>query len=163
MSEEHHKLEDKDISLTPLWMLRSLGSFDMDCCGLLKHPTAPRIVQLPENGLETPWDGRVWCNPPYSTPKPWVKRMYEHGSGISLTLASTGTEWFQKYCFGASGVLFLSKRPKFTRMDGSLFQIMRDCALTAFSDDDVERLRYSGIGGVLVAGGLTAQIEGEWV
>lgn len=147
---ELHKLEDKDISLTPLWMIKALGHFNTDSCGLLAHPTADKIIQLPEDGLTAKWEGRVWCNPPYSNPLPWVKKMHEHGSGISLTLASTGTRWSQDYCFGAKAVLFLDKRPKFVRLDGSAFQIMRDCALTAFGNADVEALRRSRIQGKLI-------------
>lgn len=154
---EHHKLEDKNISLTPLHLINILGIFDTDCCGLSRHPTASRIIQLPEDGLTAEWEGRVWCNPPYSSPEPWMKKMYQHGRGISLTLASTGTQWFQKYCFGASGILFLAKRPKFVRLDGSAFQIMRDCALTAFSSKDVEALEASGIQGKLI------KLPEDWV
>lgn len=150
IENEHHKLEDKDISLTPKWMIDSLGVFDMDCCGLKAHATASRVIQLPEDGLTATWEGRVWCNPPYSKPEPWVKRMHTHGRGISLTLASTGTQWFQKYCFGARGILFLDKRPKFVRLDGSAFSIMRDCALTAYGEGDLEALKNSGLTGRLI-------------
>lgn len=140
-------VEDKDVSLTPLSIIRSLGEFDLDCCGLLAHPTAKRIYQLPDDGLMLPWTGRVWCNPPYSKPEPWMRRMAEHGSGVALVLASTGTKWFQRYCFEASAVLFLEGRPKFTRMDGSRFLIMRDCALVAFSKKDAEALKSCGLAG----------------
>jgi hypothetical protein len=154
MNPEHHKNEDKDISLTPLPLIRSLGDFDIDCCGVSVHPTADRIISLPECGLATPWEGRVWCNPPYSNPAPWMKKMKSHGSGVALVLASTGTQWFQEYCFTASAVLFLKKRPKFTRLDGSNFSIMRDCALVGFSEADysaLDKARLAGhINGVLV-------------
>lgn len=136
MNPDFHKNEDKDISLTPISLISCLGHFDLDCCGLQTHRTADRIISLPENGLAIEWTGRVWCNPPYSNPKPWIERMYAHGNGVALVLASTGTRWFQDYCFTASGILFLSSRPRFTRLDGSRFQIMRDCALVAFSEKD---------------------------
>lgn len=137
MSSALRTLEDKDISLTPLGLIRSLGSFDLDCCGLKAHPTSARIIQLPEDGLTQKWEGRVWCNPPYSEPEPWMKKMASHQNGVALVLASTGTRWFQEFCFSAKGIMFLAKRPKFTRMDGSAFSIMRDCALIAFSANDL--------------------------
>lgn len=154
MNPDFHKNEDKDISLTPLHLIKALGEFDVDCCGVQIHPTARRIISLPEDGLTTPWEGRVWCNPPYSDPKPWMQRMRAHGSGVALVLASTGTGWFQDYCFTASGVFFLNSRPKFTRLDGSRFQIMRDCALIAFSEKDRRLMEFAymcgDIGGRLV-------------
>lgn len=140
MNAEHHKNEDKDISLTPLPLIEALGRFDTDCCGVSCHPTAERIISLPECGLQSSWQGRVWCNPPYSNPAPWVKKMSHHGNGVALVLASTGTQWFQDYCFTASAVLFLKKRPKFTRLDGSSFSIMRDCAMVGFSKEDAEAM-----------------------
>jgi hypothetical protein len=69
-----------------------------------------------------------------------MKKMHAHGSGVALVLASTGTQWFQDYCFTASAVLFLKKRPKFTRLDGSSFSIMRDCAMVGFSKADAESM-----------------------
>lgn len=42
----------------------------------------------------------VWCNPPYSNPKPWVKKAIEsqhNGLGVVLLLnADDSTEWFFK-------------------------------------------------------------------
>ena len=154
MNAEHHKNEDKDISLTPLHLIQSLGQFDTDCCGVSCHPTAKRIISLPECGLQASWQGRVWCNPPYSNPAPWMKKMHTHGSGVALVLASTGTQWFQDYCFTASAVFFLKKRPKFTRLDGSSFSIMRDCAMVGFSKTDAEAMEEAVKAG---------QIEGKFI
>lgn len=159
---EYHDISDKDISLTPLEVIRSLGRFDMDVCGLKSHPTASRVVQLPEDGLAVAWKGRVWCNPPYSNPKPWMVKMANHKNGIALVLASTGTEWFQKYCFGAHSVFFLAKRPRFTRLDGSRFHIMRDCVLVGFSEADTLSFKKSGLAGVVMECGPTSQEDDSW-
>jgi hypothetical protein len=39
---------------------------------------------IEDDGLEQPWRGRVWMNPPYSRATPWVRRFIEHGHGIAL-------------------------------------------------------------------------------
>ena len=53
------------------------------------------------NGLDKPWPGKVWCNPPYSTAllKRFTKKFleeYENGNmkeGIMLTNSGTDTIW----------------------------------------------------------------------
>lgn len=51
-------------------------------------------------GLCAPWGGTVWCNPPYSTVGPWVRKAlgeFWRDPGITiamLLLADTSTRWF---------------------------------------------------------------------
>ena len=51
--------------LTPLEVTEDLGPFDLDPCGYPGWNTARQLICLPEDGLSTPWEGRVWLNPPY--------------------------------------------------------------------------------------------------
>ena len=50
----------------------------------------------------------VWCNPPYSNPKPWVEKTLEaqaNGLGVVMLLnADTSTEWFFKALAGVSEI-----------------------------------------------------------
>lgn len=138
-----------DTSLTPLELIKKLGKFDLDPCGLNFHKTAGKIIEWPNDGLSENWAGRVWCNPPYSNPTPWLDRLSRHNNGIALVLNSTDTEWFQEYVFNRQcGVLFLKGRPKFMRKDLSRFQIMRGgLVLIAYGVQNMSILENSGISG----------------
>ena len=69
-----------------------------------------------------PWDGFVWCNPPYGKAiKLWLNRLALHGSGIALVFARTETEaFFASVWPYASALLFLRGRLTFHYPDGSL-------------------------------------------
>ena len=54
-----HKLEDKNITLTPLSLIKEIGVFDYDPCGLQFHKTANKIISLPTDGLLEEWKGKV--------------------------------------------------------------------------------------------------------
>lgn len=141
-------MKAKDTTLTPLWIIRTLGRFDLDPCGYPGHETADKAICLPNDGLSAEWVGRVWLNPPYSNPFPWMQRLARHGNGIALVLASTDTRWFQECVFAAgAAVLFLDGRPKFLRADGSLVGLMRASALVAYGQDNASALSSSGLRG----------------
>jgi hypothetical protein len=141
----------KDTSLTPLDLIQKLGRFDLDVCGIKTHKTADKIIELPEDGLYCDWSGRVWLNPPYSNPSPWLEKMSIHNNGIALVLNSTDTDWFHKYIFNQqSAILFMNGRPKFTRIDGSVFSIMRGVVLVAYGIKNFFLLETSGIDGCYI-------------
>ena len=54
--------------LTPLHLLRPLGTFDLDPCAPIVRPwdTARHHYTKEDDGLKKEWFGRVWLNPPYS-------------------------------------------------------------------------------------------------
>lgn len=107
--------------LTPPWLLERLGAFDLDPCSPADRPwpTAGRHLTRRENGLTSPWSGRVWCNPPYSDAYRWLARCAAHGDAVALVFARTETAGF----FGsvwqrASALLFLRGRLTFHYPDG---------------------------------------------
>ena len=147
-----HNISDKNITLTPLNLISKIGSFDLDPCGLQFHKTANKIIYLPDDGLVEEWNGRVWLNPPYSNPKPFIKKLAEHGNGIALVLNSTDTDWFQEYGLKkANGMYLLKGRPKFTRMDMSPVSIMRGVVLFAYGIESNELLKNCKLFGRYVA------------
>lgn len=82
--------------LTPRAILDELGPFDLDPCDTVDGYTgAARWYSYADDGLDQPWTGRVWLNPPYSDVGRWVARLACHGDGILLTFARTETSWFQ--------------------------------------------------------------------
>lgn len=144
-------MRPKDTTLTPLWLIDSLGPFDLDPCGFPEHPTASRLIVLPQCGLAEPWSGRVWLNPPYSDTAPWLEKLAAHGSGTALVLASTDTAWYHDHVAAkASAVLFMRGRPRFLRPNKSEVGLMRASLLVAYGSIDALILQCSGILGHFV-------------
>lgn len=153
MNLDIHPDQSLDVTLTPLDTIRKLGVFDLDPCGFPGHHTADKIITLPDDGLSSEWNGRVWLNPPYSKPLPWLKKLSKHGNGIALVLASTDTAWFQDYIGPyASAILFIRGRPLFQRRDGSAVKLMRASILVAYGENNADILSKSGISGWLSTG-----------
>lgn len=107
MSIGKHERPNKgetDIWLTPLSIIEKLGKFDLDPCGESFHKTANIIYT--KNGLEQPWFGRVWLNPPYSEVEQWLKKLVSHGNGIALVFARMDVKWVHNIIPCASSVFF---------------------------------------------------------
>ena len=82
-----------------------MGDFDLDpasCANANRIVNALKFYTLEDNGLEQPWTGRVWLNPPYDAVGPWVEKLiaeYEAGNvteAVLLVNANTETRWFEK-------------------------------------------------------------------
>ncbi len=119
--------------LTPLEIVQALGRFDLDPCGYPGHNTADALICEPSNGLDLPWKGRVWLNPPYGRRIGlWLNRLQRHGNGIALVFARTETEWFQN--LSADMFYFLNGR-------------------ISFLNEKFETVTNAGTGSVLIAWG----------
>lgn len=108
---------------TPKWVFDWLGlRFDLDPCspaGGLPWVPADRFYSLPADGLALPWQGRIWCNPPYGpATKKWLRRMHKHRHGVALVFARTDTEWYHQYAKTADAILFIEGRIKFVDETG---------------------------------------------
>ena len=92
----HNQSDGKDEWLTPPEIIKALGEFDLDPCAPVKRPwpTAEKHYTIQDNGLLKPWQGRVWCNPPYNDAAKWLARCAEHGNAIALVFARTETKMF---------------------------------------------------------------------
>jgi hypothetical protein len=112
-----------DTWLTPQWLLKPLGRFDLDPCCPPNMPwrTADRMLTKEDDGLLQPWHGRVWLNPPYSREAvKWMYKMAEHGRGTALVFARTETAWFVETVWReAYAILFLHGRLHFHHGDGT--------------------------------------------
>ena len=142
--------------LTPPEILARLGRFDLDPCAPIVRPweTADHHYTVEDDGLSKTWFGRVWCNPPFGAEAvKWLRRMMEHGNGIALAPARTETRMFYETVWGkAAGVLFLRGRPHFHFVDGTRasFNSGAPIALVAYGSDNLDALRHSGLGFVVV-------------
>jgi hypothetical protein len=108
---------------TPPWIFDALGCrFDLDPAGARHGGHVPAsTVYFGGGGLEKPWHGFVWMNPPFggrNAIEPWLAKFIAHGNGIALTPDRTSAPWFQKWAPRAHRLLFLPK-VRFLRPDGS--------------------------------------------
>jgi hypothetical protein len=111
---------DSQSWITPKWIIDALGPFDLDPCAAEPRPWDCARENYTDRGLERPWSGRVWLNPPfhrYSVGE-WVRRLAAHGSGTALLHARTEAEWFEPIWQNANGILFLADRLHFHYPDG---------------------------------------------
>jgi phage N-6-adenine-methyltransferase len=120
-----------DEQYTPRWVIDSarqvLGGIDLDPASSEAAQTVVRARHFytqADNGLVRPWAGRVWCNPPYSSPEPWVRRLIAHHRAgevpaalLLLNIAGT-PEWARLLWNGGYKVCIVAERIEFRRADG---------------------------------------------
>ena len=98
-------------------------SFDLDPAapvGGVPWVPAKRSFSQSDNGLEQPWSGRVWLNPPYGPGVGrWLDRLAAHGDGLALVFARSDTRWYQDVLRRATAVCFIAGRLAFVRPDGT--------------------------------------------
>jgi hypothetical protein len=142
--------------ITPRWILDALGVFDLDPAAADPRPwaCARRNYTEADDGLSRRWVGRTFLNPPFDrrVVGQWIQRLADHGRGTALLHARTEAGWFEPIWAHASGILFLADRIHFYKPDGSEQPANSGApaVLVAFGQEDLERLRQSGISGVLV-------------
>jgi hypothetical protein len=109
--------------LTPLWILKPLGRFDLDPCASSPRPWDIGKVNWTEadNGLAQDWFGRAFLNPPFHRYRiaAWLAKMAAHNRGIVLTHARTETDWFRLIKENAAALFFLDRRVIFLDETGN--------------------------------------------
>ena len=81
---------------TPAWIFEALAlTFDLDVASPphATHVPCDRYFTVQDDGLAQEWQGRVWMNPPFSKPTPWIEKWLHHGNGLALTPMSK-SKWF---------------------------------------------------------------------
>jgi phage N-6-adenine-methyltransferase len=108
---------------------RVMGSIDLDPASsevANKTVKAKKFYAIDDNGLEQPWHGNVFMNPPYSSDliKQFSSKyaiLVEKGSiqsGIVLVNNATETGWFQEILAVSSAVCLIKGRIKFIDTKG---------------------------------------------
>lgn len=70
-------LDKVDDRRTPrsLWEpLNEEFGFTLDAAASVENALCARYYTVTDNGLAQPWNGVVWCNPPYSNLAAWVEK-----------------------------------------------------------------------------------------
>ena len=129
---------------TPQWIFDALGlRFDLDVAsppGGAPYVPCDRYFTQEDDGLAQEWHGRVWMNPPFSKPTPWVERWVNHGNGVAL-LPVSKSRWADLLWNELDAkVVLLPPTLKF--VGGSIFM---PTWLWAIGEDNVEALNQVGI------------------
>lgn len=93
--------------------------FDLDAAATPENAKAPKFYTVEDDGLAQPWEGAVWCNPPYGRQiGKWVEKAYseaiKHGAAVVMLIpAKTETRWWHDYVTKASEIHFVKGRIQF--------------------------------------------------
>lgn len=107
---------------TPQDVYDSLDSefgFNLDPCATADNHKCETFFTQTDNGLSKNWGGyRVFCNPPYSNIKDWVRKAYYEGHKdntivVLLIPARTDTKYFHDYIMNRAEIRFIKGRLKF--------------------------------------------------
>ncbi len=102
-----------------LEMAAEFGPFDLDACAKPDTAKASRYFTKADDGLAHQWFGRVWMNPPFSDPAPWLRKAIDETRAgrcdlvVALLPAATDTRWFHDLVLGKAEVRFRRGRIKF--------------------------------------------------
>ena len=150
----HDAQATKDEWLTPPSIIHALGEFDLDPCSPINRPwdTARKHYTINDNGLIQPWEGRVWCNPPYGNMTfDWMKKCADHGNAIALIFARTETKGFHREIWEkADAVFFFNGRLAFHHVTGQRGATANaPSCLVAYGQNNVRAIIDSGLRGKL--------------
>ena len=98
---------------TPRWIFDAAGlTFDLDVSAPIdpSKRTCParRYLTPVEDGLEQPWEGLVWMNPPYSAARRWVDRFTAHRCGLALLPCLKEVFWMGELLGAADAMAIVS-------------------------------------------------------
>ena len=102
---------------------KCLGGFDLDPAShplANRHVKATKFYSIQDNGLEQPWGGRVWLNPPFSQWKMWVPKIVaEYRSGrvqsmcVLSAMRTTSTKYFRELLDATAAMCIITGRIAF--------------------------------------------------
>ena len=118
----NEKVDDRATTWEVFSPLQERFGFTVDAAASAHNAKLPRYWSRADCGLSRFWLGeRVWCNPPYSTIKPWVQKACKREADLCvMLLPANRTEqgWWQDYIeperrAGTIEVEFLRGRMRF--------------------------------------------------
>lgn len=145
-----------DDCYTPRWVFDAMGlRFDLDVAappGGPWHVPCERYYTAEDDGLTQPWEGLVWCNPPYSAMGAWITRYRAHDRIALMGFVQSETRWVPEAFAAADAVAFVSC--DFARPDGGKYR-WRHQVFVAFrgvGTEPAERLAAADPYGVALYG-----------
>lgn len=142
-------LKPNDCLQTPPWVYEPLGRIDLDPCA--GHETrigrVNYALERSEDGLSLPWEGFVYCNPPFSEKLAWAARCAAHGHGLLLLPERGSAPWFGPLAQKAGRYWVMGQKINFI---GGPSSNNLGSVLFPFGEEAVERLLSSGLPGHLV-------------
>jgi phage N-6-adenine-methyltransferase len=100
-----------------------IHGFTLDACATAENTKCAEFLSPECDGLRQPWDGVVWCNPPYHNWGEWAEKAWkERFRGVKTVMllpARTDTKAFHAFIHRKQGVSveFLKGRIKFVGAD----------------------------------------------
>lgn len=113
-TDEHPTPQDVFDQLTDRY-----GPFTLDAAATPENTKCERYYTVDDDALSKPWNGRVWCNPPYSQKAAFVEHaIRETRSGraeiiVMLVPADTSTVWWREAYEHADEIVLRSGKLKF--------------------------------------------------
>lgn len=140
--------KENDSYYTPRWVFETLNTrFDLDVCapkeGVPWLP-ADKHYSIEDDGLTSPWSGKVWMNPPYSKPTPWIEKFIDHGNGIALIQVSKSNAFLRMWN-EMDAICFLPRNIMFEHKDEGKKGIFMPVALFAMGSNNVDILKRANI------------------
>lgn len=91
--------------------------FDLDPAAERVNKKARWCYTEERSGLDHPWRGKVFCNPPYSDPAAWIRKALKERDNcdviVMLLKSDTGTKWFHDLLVPNAKIEFLRDRIRF--------------------------------------------------
>lgn len=141
--------KDSDEHYTPRWIFEALGlHFELDVAAPIGGPPytpCDRWYDIETDGLESPWHGIVFMNPPYSKMTPWVDKWIAHGNGIAL-LPFARSKWMDRINAADTSLCILPSDFGFIRPDGAKRTISYLTGIWAIGTESKMALTNSGLG-----------------
>jgi phage N-6-adenine-methyltransferase len=94
MSERHYALSEKDTWQTPDWLIEGIQQYvniDLDPCAGKHTSIGDENYRLEDgkDGLELPWYGTTFVNPPFSHKKEWAAKVIDELDNTDLIMLVT--------------------------------------------------------------------------
>lgn len=145
-----------DDCYTPPWVFDAMGlHFDLDVAapnGGPWHVPCSRYYTAVDDGLASPWEGLVWCNPPFSNYLPWAEKWAAHPTGVLMGIMGSRSP-ARRVMFGAAdAVAFINCIfPRPTREPLNLMQAVF-VAFRGVGVEPAERLAAANAHGAVLYG-----------